>query len=183
MSDPVLKMMKSIEEKYGYTFEHWVDLVRKQEFSKHGEIMKFLKGEHGFSHGFANLVAHKSKASDAASQNDADLIESQYIGKEHFKPLYQKLIKEISTFGRDVEFAPKKKYVSLRRKKQFGALIPATKMRFEIGVNLKGQKGEGCLEEITKAGSMFTHKIELSRETKELKESITWLKKAYQNAE
>ncbi len=182
MNDPEVKMMESIKEKYGKPFDHWVKLVRSQNFSKHGEILKYLKTEHGFTHGFANLVSHKSKGSDSSSQNNDTLISNQYKGKEHFKPLFDTLVKEISSFGADVQFAPKKAYVSLRRKKQFGALIPSTKTRFEIGINLKGQEGEGILEAITKSGSMFTHKINLSEHTSELKECIGWLKKAYANA-
>jgi hypothetical protein len=36
--------------------------------------------------------------------------------------------------------------VSLRRKKQFAILNPATKTRFEIGINLKGQEPQGKLQ-------------------------------------
>jgi predicted transport protein len=114
---------------------------------KHGEIIKFLKDTHGLTHGFANLIAHKAKGSDAGSaENQDDLITKQYQGKEHFKPIYDKLISEIQTYGKDIEIAPKNTYVSLRRKKQFTILNPATKTCFEIGINLKGQEPKGKLE-------------------------------------
>lgn len=83
-------------------------------------------------------MLHESDASSADNQDD--LITKQYKGKEHLKPFYDKLISEIQSFGNDIEIAPKNSYVSLRRKKQFATLIPATKTRFEIGINLKGQK-------------------------------------------
>ncbi len=42
-----------------------------------------------------------------------------------------------------VEVVPKKANVSYRRKKQFALLTPATKTRFEIGLNVKGQPDQG----------------------------------------
>ena len=104
----------------GRSLEQWIALVQKENFEKHGEIIKFLKEEHSLTHGFANLVAHKAKGSDAASAvgGDEELLAKQYQGKEHFIPLYEKLLKAILKFGNDVEVAPKNAYVSMRRKKQ-----------------------------------------------------------------
>ena len=134
-------MIENLHKNTGKTLEEWIDIVKKQTFVKHGEIIKFLKEQHSFTHGFANLVAHKANESDAGSaDNQDDLITKQYKGKEHLKSFYDKLISEIQSFGNDIEIAPKNSYVSLRRKKQFATLIPATKTRFEIGINLKGQK-------------------------------------------
>ncbi len=108
--------------------------------------MKFLKDEMGLTHGFANMVALKTLATDAGSvENKDDLVAKQYQGKEHFLPIYDRLIAEIKKFGADVEIAPKNANVSLRRKKQFALLHPITKTRFEIGINLKGHEPEGKL--------------------------------------
>lgn len=183
MSDQLQTMMNNIEEKTGKPFQSWVDLVRAQNFSKHGEIMKFLKGEHAFTHGYANLVAHKAKESDAGSITDKDaMIDAQYKGKEHFRPLYDQLIESILKLGDDVELAPKKSYISLRRKKQFGCLNPATKSRFEVGINLKGHPSQGMLQQVTKSSAMFTHQINISKDEVLSPEVIEWLQKAYENA-
>ena len=55
------------------------------------------------------------------------MIAEQYKGKEKLKPWYDKIMAEINKFGKDVELAPKKAYVSLRRKKQFAIIQPSTK--------------------------------------------------------
>ena len=128
-------------------------------------------------------MAHKAKGSDAGSvENKDELIEKQYKGKEHFIPLYDKLMKEIRSFGNDVEVAPKNAYVSLRRKKQFALLQPATKTRFEVGIILKGQQSSGILEEIKTANAMCSHKINLAGENDVTPEVIQWLKAAYDKA-
>lgn len=176
-------MIDNLQKNTGKPLEEWIRIVQKNNFAKHGEILKFLKEEHGFTHGFANLVAHKSNRSDAGSVDDKDsLIDKQYAGKENLKPVYEKLLAEVLRFGNDIEVAPKNAYVSLRRKKQFGCLQPATKNRFEIGLNLKGEPGGGLLEAVTTPNAMFSHKIKLESLNDVNDEMIGWLKKAYENA-
>ena len=176
-------MIENLHKNTGKTLEQWIDTVKKENIEKHGEVIRFLKEKHSLTHGFANLIAHKSKGSDAGSaENQDDLIIKQYQGKEHLKLLFDKLLSEIQKFGDDVEIAPKNAYVSLRRKKQFAILQPATKTRFEIGINLKGQDAKGKLEAINSANAMCSHKINLT-ELKDIdKEVIQWLKSAYDNA-
>ncbi len=176
-------MIDNLYKNTGKKLEDWISIVQKKDFGKHGEILKFLKEEHSFTHGFANLVAHKAKGSDAGSVDDKDsLVEKQYAGKENLKPVYEKLLAEVLKFGNDIEVAPKNAYVSLRRKKQFGCLQPATKTRFEIGLNLKGQPGGGMLEEINTPNAMFSHKIKLEALSDLNPEMISWLRKAYDKA-
>ena len=176
-------MIDNLHKNTGKSLLEWITIVQKKGFKKHGEIIKFLKDEHSFTHGFANLVALKSKGSDAGSVDDKDsLVEKQYVGKENLKPIYEKLLAEVLKFGNDIEVAPKNAYVSLRRKKQFGSLQPATKSRFEIGLNLKGEPGEGLLEEITTPNTMFSHKIKLESLSDVNTDIINWLRKAYDKA-
>lgn len=156
-------MINNLQKNTGKTLDEWIKVVSKESFSKHGEIVKFLKESHSLTHGFANLIAHKAKGSDAGSAaNTGDLVIKQYQGKEHLKPVYDKLVAEIQKFGKDVELSPKNAYVSVRRKKQFAMLQPATKTRFEIGINLKGQAQKGKLEIINAANSMCSHKINIT---------------------
>ena len=177
------KMVKSIEEKYGKPFSAWVELVRKSGLEKHGEMMNLLKSEHGFSHGFANLVVHKARESDSASADASDLIDNQYAkGKEALRPIYEALVKEIKKFGKDVEFAPKKAYVSLRRKKQFGLIQPSTKTRVDVGINNKGKDTTDRLEASGSFNAMVSHRVRLTDAKQVDKELINWLKEAYEKA-
>lgn len=176
-------MIDNLQKNTGKSLEEWIETVNRENFAKHGEILKFLKETHLLTHGFANLIAHKAKGSDAGSaENQDDLITKQYAGKEHFIPVYQKLMAEIGKFGNDIEIAPKNAYVSLRRKKQFALLQPATKTRFEIGIILKGQESAGKLEKINTANAMCSHKINVTGVNEIDAEVIDWLKKAYENA-
>lgn len=175
-------MIDNLQKNTGKTLEQWIKIVNKESFTKHGEIVSFLKQKHELTHGFANLIAHKAKGSDAGSAaNQDDLITKQYKGKEHLKPIYDKLLSGIKTFGNDIEIAPKNTYVSLRRKKQFAILNPATKTRFEIGVNLKGQEAKGRLE-AEKPNSMCSHKINVEKIEDIDKEVMQWIKTSYDKA-
>ena len=54
-------MIKNMNEKTGKNIEEWVEIVKTQDFSKHGEIVNFLKQEYALTYGYANLIARKSK--------------------------------------------------------------------------------------------------------------------------
>lgn len=176
-------MIENLAKNTGKSLDEWIEIIKAKGFTKHGEMMKFLKSEQGLTHGFANMIALKTRKADAGSaENTDDLITAQYKGKEQLKPIFDMLMKEIKAFGSDVEIAPKKAYVSLRRKKQFVLLKPATKTRFEIGLNIKGQENEGKLNKITKANSMCSHQININSEELPDKEVLNWLKAAYEQA-
>jgi len=183
MDKAMQTMIENLQMNTGKTLEQWTNIVKKENLAKHGEVIKYLKDNYGLTHGFANLIAHKAKGSDADSaENKNDLIELQYKGKEHFKPLYDKLLHEIQVFGGDFEIAPKNAYVSLRRKKQFAILQPATKTRFEIGIIIKGQEPKGKLEAINTPNAMCSHRINLADMKDIDQEVIGWLKRAFDNA-
>jgi hypothetical protein len=174
-------MLDNLHKNTGKSLEEWISFVNGKSFAKHGEIMKYLKEEIGLTHGFANLIALKTLKSDAGSvENKDDLIQSQYKGKEHFLPIYEKLVSEIQKFGSDIEFAPKMANVSVRRKKQFVLLHPITKTRFEIGINYKGQEPSGKL--LASGNAMCTHKININTLEDIDAEVIDWLKQAYEHA-
>ena len=60
-------MIANLKANTGKTLEQWVAIAKKSGEEKHGGVVKHLKAEHGLTHGFANLVAHKYLKSDAGS--------------------------------------------------------------------------------------------------------------------
>lgn len=175
-------MIKNLKEKSGKTLQQWLTIVKKAKLEKHGQIVKMLKGDHGMTHGFASMVAHhhlKSAAYTSGESSD-DLVSSQYAGaKSELKPIYDALIAAINKLGKDVEIAPKKKYVSLRRKKQFAIIQPSTKDRVDVGINMKGAKETARLEKSGSFNSMVSHRVRLSAKKDVNAELKKWLKAAY----
>jgi hypothetical protein len=183
VDDQISTMEANILAKTGRTSSYWVRKAKEQKLEKHGQIVKFLKTEHGITHGYANLIAHQALQSAAAYQDDSDLVAVQYAGpKADLKPIYDKLMKEIGKFGKDVEVAPKKAYVSLRRKKQFALIQPSTKTRLDVGINLKGKPATDRLEASGSFNAMVSHRVRLESPADANKELITWLKEAYEAA-
>ena len=174
-------MIANLREKTGKTLQDWLEITRPSGHEKHGAIVKFLKTEHGLTHGFANLIAHKTLKSDAGSANsESDLIEAQYAGpKAALKPIYDAIIEQMGQFGSDVEIAPKKAYVSLRRKKQFALVQPSTKTRVDVGINLKTEPPTERLEASGSFNAMVSHRVRLSSAEQVDAELISWLKAAY----
>ena len=166
-------MLANIPDKTGKTLEQWKAIVAKAKLEKHGMIMKLLKTEHGVTHGFANLIAAKC----LEKEESIDLVANQYDGaKQDLKPIYDAIIKHVKSLGGDVEIAPKKTSVSLRRKKQFALIVPATKSRIDLGLALKG---EAPTERLETYNAMCSHRMRLETLDSIDNEVKTWIKKAY----
>lgn len=176
-------MIANMKSKTGKTLEQWIAIAEKSAAGKHGEIVKMLKTDHGMTHGFANLVAHKTLKSDAGSVAETtDLVAAQYSGaKADLRPIFDALIKAAKACG-TLEIAPKKAYVSLRRSKQFAIIQPSTKTRVDLGLNLKGEPAKGRLETSGSFNAMVTHRVRLEKAADVDKDVKAWLKKAWADA-
>ncbi len=176
-------MIQNLKEKTGKSLEQWVKIALASKFTKHGEIVNFLKNDHGLTHGYANLVVHRAMQSDSSASEGDDLIAEQYAGaKAELRLIYDALMTAIQKFGSDVEAAPKKAYVSLRRSKQFAIIQPTTATRVDVGINLKGATTTARLEASGSFNAMVSHRVRVSKKDEVDKELIGWLKKAYEAA-
>lgn len=174
-------MLRNLPEKTGKSLSEWHKILKQSSLEKHGALVKLLKTDHGVTHGFANLIVAKYR--DTATQTDDSLVDTQYAGaKTDLRPVYDALVKAISGFGKDVEFAPKKAYVSLRRQKQFGLIQPSTKTRVDIGLNLGDAKATKRLEKSGSFNAMVSHRVRVENLDDVDQQLIGWLRKAYEAA-
>jgi predicted transport protein len=88
----------------------------------------------------------------------------------------------VAKLGKDVEVAPKKAYVSLRRAKQFALIQPSTKTRVDVGIQLKDAAPSGRLEASGSFNSMVSHRVRVGAVGEVDKELVGWLKEAYEAA-
>ena len=178
-------MIANMPAKTGKSLGQWLAITgQRPELAMHGEIVRYLKAEHGVTHGYASLVAHnalRGPGSSAASGDDQ--VGIQYGGaKEALRPIYEALVERISTFGPDVELAPKKAYVSLRRAKQFGLVQPSTRTRVDVGIKLPGTEPEGRLELSGSFNAMVSHRVRVTKPEQIDDELSGWLSAAYDQA-
>lgn len=177
--------LDNIQKKTGKSLDQLAGIVRQSGLTKHGEIREYLKRELGLGHGDANTLVHAVLQSDgqraAEGKSTDQVLDEIYSGaKSHMRPIHEKLIREIGKFG-EFEIAPKKGYVSLRRKKQFVMIGPKTNTRFEVGINAKDLKKNARLLEQPK-GSMCNYIVNLADAKEVDSELIAWIKSAYEGA-
>ncbi|WP_171033119.1 DUF4287 domain-containing protein [Qipengyuania marisflavi] len=166
-------MFSNLPEKTGKTLAEWIALIGSEGLAKHGQIVTFLKSEHGVTHGFANLIASQALQGD---QPD-DPVAMQYSGpKAGLRAIYDEILRFCEGLGSDVEVAPKKSSVSLRRKKQFALVTPATKSRIDLGLALKGDNPEGRLETYN---AMCSHRVRIESLSDFDDEVKGWIAEAY----
>ena len=175
-------MEKGLLEKTGKSLSEWISILKAQHLEKHGQMVSWLKSEHGMTHGFANFVAHSLRQSHAGVIDDDDLMTTQYSGKEHLRDIHDALKSAIDAFGDDVEFVPKKANVSVRRKVQFALIQPSTRTRMDLGIKIKGKEPEGRLESSGPFGSMCTHRVRLETPADVDADVLGWLREAYESA-
>ena len=176
----------NIEEQYGKSLSEWIALIKESGTTKHTDMVTMLKSQYGMSHSSAHRVALKAREADGASMVQAaqasgrDPVEEMYSGKKaDLKPLHDALMTAITSFGNDIELAPKKGYVSLRRKKQFAMIQPTSVTRIDIGLILKGVLPTERLESASSFNALFTHRVRVNNVNDVDEQLITWLKQAY----
>lgn len=175
-------MIDNLPDKTGKSLDGWLALLGRTSLAKHGEIVKHLKGEHGVTHGYANLIAHQHLAGGKTGSGD-DLVAAQYSGaKADLRPIYDAVTAMVRKLGDDVDIAPKKTCVSYRRNKQFALIQASTRDRVDLGINLKGKTASGRLEASGSFNAMVTHRVRLTGKSDVNAELKGWLTEAYNAA-
>ena len=179
VDDATATMIANYPARTGRPLDAWVALIRASGLARHGEIVAMLKREHGMSHGFANLAAHTALRPDEAPAGD-ELVATMYAGsKAAIRPLHEAVVNAVRSFGGDVEIAPKKAYVSLRRRKQFATVGPGSAGRLEVGLNLPDREADRRLEPTS---GMCTHRVRIGAADEIDGELLGWLREAYERA-
>jgi hypothetical protein len=176
---------RNIHTQTGRAVADWVAAAQAQAQAqgamKHGQVVAWLKAEHGLSHAHANHIA-KRAAEVAAPRSTDDPVAHLFDGKAALRPLYDRLVERITTFGADVAFAPKKANVSVRRRRQFALLQPSTATRLDMGLILQCA-AVGRLEAAGSFNAMFTHRLKLAALGDIDDQVIGWLREAYDAAQ
>lgn len=170
--------LKNISELTGRSMEELFDLIEKSGLEKHGQIRKFAQTEFELTYGHANMLAQVYRRRDEEPVPLDTRVDEIYSGKKaELRPIHDKFMKLVARFG-DFEIAPKKTYLSLRRKKQFAMVGPATNTRVEIGLNANRLSGDERLIEM-KAGSMCPYVVKITDPDQVDDQLISWVRAAY----
>lgn len=178
--------LRNIENRTGKSLSQLFELIGNSGLLRHGEIRDMLKSGLGLGYGDANALAHAyfrecSAPSSADPGAAGDALDEIYSGaKAHLRPIQERLMEAIRDFG-PFEIAPKKGYVSLRRKKQFAMIGPATRTRVEVGLNMKGCEATPRLLELP-PGGMCQYKVQIHDPAEVDAELVAWVRKAYDSA-
>ena len=180
IEEQIASQIANIERTTGRSMADWIEIVRAPALEKHAQVVAMLKSEHGLGHGNANRIAIEARDADAGgAATGEDLVASQYAGRnESLRAAYDAVVARVKGFGDDVELAPKKAYVSLRRRKQFGQVGPASG-QLEVCLNLPGTEPTGRLTTIS---GMATHRVRIADASGLDDELIGWLREAYDRA-
>jgi Domain of unknown function (DUF5655)/Domain of unknown function (DUF4287) len=181
----VQTQIDNIQKKTGKTLAELSAIAKKSGLTKHGELREMFQKKLGLGYGDANGLVHAIFESDgtraAEGKSEEAVLDEIYSGpKAGFRPIHEKLIKEINKFG-GYEIIPKKGYVSLRRSKQFAMIGPKTNTRFEVGINAKDFKKNARLLEQPK-GSMCNYIVNVSDAGEVDSELVSWLRSAFEGA-
>jgi hypothetical protein len=178
--------VRNIEATYGRPMRDWFAVVAASGLSKHTEVVAMLKTTYGMTHGAAHRVSLLARAAAEPApvappdSSPADLL---YTGaKAGLRPIHDALMHQVLALGDDIEVAPKKGYLSLRRRKQFAMVQPSTASRIDVGLILNDVPAEGRLEPAAGFNALFTHRVRLASLADVNAELVGWLRHAYDRA-
>ena len=171
--------LANVQQRTRKTLAQLHAVLAKSKLDKHGAMVTLLKDELGMGHGDANLVVHLFRQqAEPAAATSADPLDAIYTGaKAGLRAIHEALLARVQKFG-PFEQAPKKAYVSLRRKKQFAMVGPGTKGRLMVGLNVRDLEPTDRLA-AQPAGGMCQFVVHLTSAKEVDAELLGWIRRAF----
>ncbi len=193
MADPQtarLNQLRNIQAKTGKTIVELHDVLATSGLDKVGQYRALLMERFKLGYGDANTVALfygkpipplDGKSSTKFEAQMGDPLASIYTGvKANLRLLHTGVLDMIGAFG-PFEESHKKGYISLRRKKQFAMVGPATRDLIEIGLNAKALAPASRLK-VMPPGGMCQYTVRIGSATDLDQELQGWVRIAYDMA-
>jgi len=186
-----LTQLRNIQTKTGLTLSELHAVLAESGLQKTGERRSLLMERFKLGYGDANAVAlfygkplpSLAVPAEPVTLTDvsADPLDSIYTGtKAHLRPLHEAVVAMLKGWG-NFDQSAKKNYISLRRKKQFAMVGPATKDLIEIGINAKDLPPHERLK-VQPPGSMCQATTRIASNSELDAHLQTWLKQAFDAA-
>lgn len=156
------KTSKEFEEEFlaglgqtsGKDLSAWLAVIDGFGTKKRPEVIAKLKSEHGFGHMNASLLAgiHANGGKPVYASSDT-LLDDQFAKAEDMRPLYDGLITFVTANFPDATVLPKKTYVSILEKREFGA-VNIKRAELRVGMDLGDRPFDGRVEKAKLSGPM-----------------------------
>jgi hypothetical protein len=168
----IQSQLRNIETTYGRTIDDLVAVVESSGLTKHADVVAMLKERYGMAHAAAHRVSlvARSRVAQPAPQQAA----------RRARPLdepHARLHEILTSLGDDIEQAPRKGYVSFRRRKQFAMLQPGAKW-INVGLILPGKASTQRLEPAGTWNALFTHRVRVVRVAEIDRQLRGWMQEA-----
>jgi hypothetical protein len=169
-------------ERTGDGLDAWNARVRAQDPADDAALRAWLANQGVTGYPAMLLVMERFGYPDYLRASANELVDGQYAGRPALRPILDTITALLPEIG-EVELQARKTYVAfLTPKRTFGALVPTTKTRSDLGLRLPAdQKASGRLELAKSfAQSSVTHKIGLTSADDVDDEVVSWLSRAYE---
>ena len=192
MADPEaarLTQLRNIQVRTGQSIAQLHAAIAASGLVKVGERRSWAMEKFSLGYGDANALALSmgkplpdlGDGPSVPPDSDSDPLDALYTGaKAGLRPLHDAVMQALQAFG-PFEVAPKKGYVSLRRKRQFAMIGPATKDLVEMGFNAKGLAADPRLK-VLPPGGMCNCTVRLGSVAEVDAALLGWARTAYEAA-
>lgn len=132
----------------------WLAIVDGCGIKKRNDVIAWLKSEHKFNHMQASLLAGiHANGGNLVYQSTDDLLEAQLAKFADMRGLYDTFVGFIAKNFPEATILPKKTYVSVLEKREFGA-VNIKKSELRIGLDLGDRAFDTQVEKAKLSGPM-----------------------------
>jgi len=170
--------VRVLEKQTGQGVDAWNRRLRKETFADERRLRSWLTRQGVTGYAQQLLVMERFGYPDFVTANADQLIGAQYADRPQLRPIYDAILKAVTSFG-DVILQARKGYVSLvTPRRTFARIIPTTKTRIDLGLRIAGLSPGGRLQrsrihETMRVQVGLTSPKDVDAEVK------AWLRRAY----
>lgn len=156
---------KSLRARTGHSLQEWVAIVVSSAVDPLDQkaVRRWLQAEHGIRQNSQWSIADAAaRAAGWVRPGVEEYVDRQYAGpKGALRPIFDRLREILEASGDDVSIEGRSTYTPFVRRRQFAAVVAATRTRVDVGLRYRDAPPSALLTP-AKAPGQATHKLSLT---------------------